>query len=130
LAGRCPATGLWAECSALYRLERAGLAVRVDTARVREEPFVIPGLRLGIGGGELVLYLYADTTARAAVGRRLDPERFVPPDGAITHRGERVVIASVNLLGIMKVSNPRNREIIVNALLGGPPQPVSETPRP
>ena len=26
----CPPTGLWAECSVLYRLERAGLGVKID----------------------------------------------------------------------------------------------------
>jgi len=34
---KCPATGLWAECSALYRLERAGLAPRVDSAATPAE---------------------------------------------------------------------------------------------
>src|SRR3954462_13341719 len=30
-AGACPATGLWAECSILYRLERSGLAPQIDS---------------------------------------------------------------------------------------------------
>src|SRR5262245_40768408 len=34
---RCPATGLWAECSVLYRLERSGLAPHVDSTGAASE---------------------------------------------------------------------------------------------
>lgn len=112
----------------LYRLERAGFGFVRDTAPVSEEPFAIPGSRLAIGGGELLLFIYADSAASHAVRGRLDPERFIPPDGAITHRGERVVLASDNLLAIMKVADPRSRDRIADALLAGPPQPDPRTP--
>src|SRR6476619_3656005 len=36
-SAECPATGLWAECSVLYRLGRAGLALHVDSGESPHE---------------------------------------------------------------------------------------------
>src|SRR5689334_8245190 len=34
---RCPATGQWAECSVLYRLDRSGLAPHIDSTGTASE---------------------------------------------------------------------------------------------
>src|SRR3954470_16059835 len=63
-APSCPATGLWAKCSVLYRLERAGIAPHLDsTGSVEEkllkgrETFVV---KFGLNS-RLEVFLYADS---------------------------------------------------------------------
>src|SRR4051812_27892564 len=37
----CPATGLWAQCSVLYRLDRAGIGPHLDSTEKAEEKALV-----------------------------------------------------------------------------------------
>ena len=125
----CPANGLWARCSAIKSIDRAGLNTHADSAKVvTEESLSIPGFELPISRGKVRFFLYADSNSRRRDQRRLDSTRFVIPPREPGLRGERVLIPSANLLVLMDVANSRNRERIANALMAGPPQPPSKKP--
>src|ERR1700761_3321507 len=75
----CPATGLWAKCSVLYRLDRAGIAPRLDSTLTVEEQalhanssFVV---RFG-ANSKVEVFLYADSMARIADGKKLDRSKL------------------------------------------------------
>jgi hypothetical protein len=120
----CPATGRWAECSVLYRLERAGLAPRVDTSATPTEkslsahPLVV---KIGLTSS-LELFLYADSAARIADAKKLDRTQLVLPGAALTINRERTLIETVNLIGLLTSLNEHQRERVSDALLAGPPQ--------
>jgi hypothetical protein len=120
----CPATGQWAECSALYRLERAGLAPHVDSAATPAEkslaghPLVI---KIGLSSS-LELYLYPDSMARIADAKRLDRTQVIAPGATQTINRERMLIENANLIGLLTSLNEHQRERVADALLAGPPQ--------
>lgn len=119
----CPVTGLWAQCTLLYRLERSGFTVRPESLTdVREPRLAIVGRRLPIGHGEIAYFIYADTASRARDEARLDAAAFISP-ARETGPHDRTLLASQNLLVLMRVLNGAYRERIANAVLGGPPQP-------
>ena len=125
----CPATGLWARCSAIKSIDRAGLNTHADSAKDVTEPRLsIPGFELPISRGQVRFFIYADSNSRRRDQRKLDSAMFVIPPREPGLRGERVLIPSANLLVLMDVANSRNRERIANALMAGPPQPPSKTP--
>src|SRR5690242_8614249 len=69
----CPATGLWARCSAIKAIYRAGLNTHEDSAKVvREPPLSIEGFELPISRGSVRFFLYADSTSRLRDQARLD----------------------------------------------------------
>src|SRR5215831_17372370 len=78
-AGRCPATGAWAECSVIYRLERAGLAPKVDsTAKPEDAALGGQPLLIKIGLNALLeVHVYADSASRVAAAAKLDRSQFV-----------------------------------------------------
>lgn len=125
---RCPATGKWAECSVLYRLERAGLAPHPDSSAKPEEkslgglPMVI---KIGLSA-RLEVFLYSDSTARIADGKKLDRTQLVAPGAAQTIQQERTLIENANLIGLLTSVNNHQRERVSDALLAGPPQPPSQ----
>ena len=127
---RCPATGNWEECSVLYRLERAGLAPHLDsTARPEEKslgglPMVI---KIGMSA-RLEVFLYSDSTARIADGKRLDRTQLVAPGAAQTIQQERTLIENANLIGLLTSVNNHQRERVSDALLAGAPQPPAQPP--
>ncbi len=123
---RCPATGLWAECSVLYRLERSGLAPHVDSTGKAEEK-ALAGRPLLVKFGttsRLEVFLYADSTARIADGQKLDRKTFVDATGQQTLRRERTLIENGNLIGLLSSINDRLRERVSDALTAGAPQPT------
>ena len=123
--GGCPANGSWAECSVIYRLERAGLAPQVDSAAKPNEknlggtPII---LKIGLSA-ELELHLYADSAARVAAVSTLDRSQFVNGTAQQTMKRERTLIESVNLVGFLTSINAHQRERVSDALTAGPPQP-------
>ena len=129
-AGGCPATGAWAACSVIERLERAGLAPQRDSAAIRVEPLTQPGIRVTVGSAELDLFLYADAAARERDERRLDKKQFVEPGEQPTMRREATLIRSANLLAMLRSINDRQRERVADALTAGPPQAAAATPLP
>src|SRR5437867_11420704 len=62
--GSCPATGLWAACSVVIRLDQAGLAPRVAAAAADEPPLTPSGTLVHLGPSDLELYIYIDVAAR------------------------------------------------------------------
>jgi hypothetical protein len=125
----CPATGLWARCSVLKSLERAGLNTHADSAQdVTEPPLAISGFEIPIGRGRIRVFLYADSNSRRRDQAKLDPKAFVSPNREPGIARERTLVPSANLLVLMNVLGSLNRERIANALMAGPPQPPSKRP--
>ena len=120
----CPATGLWAECSAFKALDRAGLAPRRDSSAsaVHVDPLARPGTRILLGGAELDLFIYPSESERARDEARLDKHQFIEASDEPTLRGEPTLIRNVNLLAILRSRNDHQRERVSDALSAGPPQ--------
>jgi len=122
---RCPATGLWAECSVLYRLERSGLAPHVDSTGTASEK-LLTGRALLITFGtssRLEVFLYSDSAARIADAAKLDRTALVGATQQQTLRRERTLIENANLVGLLSSINDRLRERVSDALTAGAPQP-------
>jgi hypothetical protein len=121
----CPADGKWSECSVIYRLERAGLAPKVDSGGKPSEKELggVP-MMMKIGmSAELEVHLFPDSVARAAAVAKLDRTQFVNGTAQQTIRRERTLIESVNLVGLLTSINAHQRERVSDALTAGPPQP-------
>lgn len=119
----CPATGLWAECSVLDRLDRRGLAPRRDSGAVHEDPLTQPGMRVHLGRDEVEIFIYPDSASRKADEAKLDRRRFITPDQEPTLAGERTIIESANLLALLKSQDDHKRERVADDIMSGPPQP-------
>jgi hypothetical protein len=120
----CPQTGLWAECSVLYRLERAGIAPRVDSAATPEEKTLtgrVLMLKIGLSA-QLELHIYADSAARAAASKTLDRSTYVTGTAPQTVKREKTLIESVNVIALLTSINAHQRERVSDALTAGPPQ--------
>jgi hypothetical protein len=123
-SAECPANGAWAECSVMYRLERAGLAPKIDSGAKPEDaklggaPLMI---KIGINA-LLEVHLYPDSTARAAATASLDRTQFVDGTQPQTIKRERTLIESANLVGLLTSLNSHQRERVSDALTAGPPQ--------
>ena len=125
----CLANGLWARCSAIKAIYRAGLNTHADLAKdVTEAPLSITGFELPLARGIVRFFIYADSNSRRRDQMKLDDTRFaIPPREPVFGR-QRALVPSANLLVLMDVSNSQNRERIANAILAGPPQPPSNKP--
>ena len=123
----CPATGMWAACQVVTRLDQSGLAPRVDPAGA-DEPLITPrGTLVHLGPSDLEVYIYIDVAAREKEEARLDKTKYVAFDAPITLKREATVIHSANLLAILHSTNEHQRERVSDAITAGPPQPA---PRP
>jgi len=124
---RCPATGLWAECSVLYRLERSGLAPHIDsTGTANEKSLTGRPLLIKFGtASRLEVFLYSDSTARIADVKKLDRAALVGATDQQTLRRERTLIENANLIGLLSSINDRLRERVSDALTAGAPQPTA-----
>ena len=118
----CPATGQWQLCSILERLERAGLAPRQDSGRVTEAPLSSPGVAIQLGRSELRVFVYADRASRERDQARLDTAKYVSASEALSMRVEPTLIATENVLAILRSRNDHQRERVSDALTAGPPQ--------
>lgn len=121
----CPATGLWAKCSVLYRLDRSGIAPHLDsTAKVEEKALTGRSFVVKIGqNARLEVFLYPDSAARMADGAKLDRRQFVNATAPQTINRERTLIENGNLIGLLTSLNERLRERASDALTAGAPQP-------
>jgi len=107
----------------MLRLDRAGVAPRVTAGEVREEPLRQRGRLVRLGSAELLVFLYADSAARAVDEARLDPKRYIDAYASPTLRGEATLIHSDNLLAILKSRSETQRERVALAITAGPVQP-------
>jgi len=121
--GACPATGNWSECSVFERLDRAGLAPRLDSSLVTEPPLTAKGVLLHLGASELELYFYPDSKARQQEESRLDRTKYVDYASPLSIRQEPTLIHSENLIAILRSRNDHQRERVADAITAGPPQP-------
>jgi hypothetical protein len=121
--GVCPATGNWSECSVFERLDRAGLAPRLDSSVVSEAPLNARGVLLHLGAAELELYFYPDSKTRQQEESRLDRTKYVDYASPLSMRQEPTLIHSVNLIAILHSRNDHQRERVADAITAGPPQP-------
>jgi len=122
--GSCPATGMWAECSILYRLDRSGLVPHVDSsAKPAETALGGQPLMIKIGTtAVLELHLYPDSVARVAAGTTLDRAHLVGATASQTIERERTLIENANVIGLLTSLNSHQRERVSDALMAGPPQ--------
>jgi hypothetical protein len=118
----CPATGAWQLCSVVERLDRAGLAPRQELGRVREAPLSAAGVAIRLGRSELRIFLYADRQARERDQARLDSTKYVPASEPLSMQAEPTLIASENLLAVLRSRSDHQRERVSDALTAGPPQ--------
>jgi len=113
--GECPLTGKWELCSVRDRLEHAGLVPQLRDS-VRPAFASVPGAVYGIGRGELQIFLYPDSAARAQDFARFDATRVQSPGGAPT------LIASNNMAAILLSDNATQVERVRLALTAGLPE--------
>ena len=123
--GGCPATGLWAQCSLIYRLDRAGLSPAIDSgAKPSEKALTGTPLLLKIGrNATLELYVYPDSSARIADGKKLDRTHLISATTQQTIERERTLIESANVIGLLTSLNTHQRERVSDAIMAGAPQP-------
>lgn len=121
----CPPNGAWAECSVIYRLQRAGVAPKIDsTGKPREKALGGTPLLLRIGlSAQLEVHLYPDSAARVAAGATLERAELVNGTASQTIKRERTLIESANLIALLTSINAHQRERVSDALMAGPPQP-------
>ena len=118
----CPATGLWSQCAIVERLDRSGLAPRVDsTVQVDEPPLTARGFLVRIGRSDLEVFLYDDPAARERDQARLDSTRYVPYTEPPTMAQQPTLIASANALAILHSMNSHQRERVGDAITAGAP---------
>lgn len=125
--GPCPATGRWAACSVVERLDRAGLAPRVDSSSATEPPLGPRGTLVRLGTSDLELYIYPDAAARERDQATLNRADYLEYPAPLGVRAQPTVIPSVNLIAILHSRSDHQRERVSDAITAGPPQPP---PRP
>lgn len=125
----CPSTGLWTECSVVYRLDRSGLVPRLDSsAAPTESPLTPKGRLLRVGKSELELYFYPDAASREREQRSLEAAKYVQYPAPVPMTPVPTLITSANLIAILHSRNDHQRERVSDALTAGPPQPPSKRP--
>ena len=117
----CPKSGAWRPCNVLDRLEAAGLAPSARDS-VRHSFLSVPGAVYALGRGELQLFLYPDSAARARDFARFDTMRVQPPDTTVAWPAEASLIQSNNLAAILLSANAAQVERVRLALTAGLPQ--------
>lgn len=126
----CPATGLWAQCAVVERLDRAGLAPRIDSsAAPGEEPLTARGFLVRVGTAELEIYVYPTVEARGRDIARVDTTRYLGYTEAVSMQRLPTLIQSANLIAILHSRNDHLRERVGDALTAGPPQSANRRPQ-
>jgi hypothetical protein len=118
----CPATGLWSQCAIVERLDRSGLAPRVDsTVQAEEPPLTAKGFFVHVGRADLEVFLYESQGARERDQARLDSTRYVQYTQPPTMAQQPTLIASANVLAILHSMNSHQRERVGDAITAGAP---------
>lgn len=121
-AAALPATGLWTEAHLMDRLSRAGVLPRAREGTPPAAPWMTrPPIVLLAGGGEVYVWIYADSTARRAVTDALDPQTGVPPGEISPFAPPMMFVTNNNLAAIIAGGTERNIERITLALQAGLP---------
>lgn len=126
----CPSTGLWAQCAVVDRLDRAGLAPRLDSiAAPTEAPLTARGFLVRVGNSELEIYVYPTVEARRRDIARVDTMRYLGYTEAVSMQQLPTLIQSANLIAILHSRNDHQRERVGDALTAGPPQRAERGPQ-
>jgi hypothetical protein len=117
-------TGLWDADHVEERLDRAGLAPRLDsTAAARQPAFMhVPARVFRVGSAELRVYIYPDSAARARDTDALDPETVAPRTPGtppVSWPATPTLIVSRNLAAILLTNSAQQRERVTLALEAG-----------
>lgn len=106
----------------MERLERSGLAPRVDSVHpATEPPLSATGFVVRVGRGELEVYLYPDAAARARDQAKLDSTKYAGYTAALTMANQPTLIVSGNALAILHSRNDHQRERVGDAITAGAP---------
>lgn len=119
----CPTTGKWSDCAVIERLDRAGLAPRVDTSGATEPPLGPRGTLVRVGTSALELYIYPDASSREREQAKLDRTKYLDYATPQSMREQPTLIFSANLIAILHSRNDHQRERVADAITAGPPQP-------
>lgn len=117
-----PNTGLWSPEHVLERLVRAGVAPRrtedppAGPAWMRVKPVVFAA-----GGGELYVWIYADSVARRAVTDSLDATTAAPAGRSAPFAAPMIFIMQNNLAAVITGGGETNQERVALALQAGLP---------
>lgn len=121
-AAALPATGLWSEAHLMDRLSRAGVLPRAREGTPPDTPWMnAPVIALTAGGGEVYVWIYADSTSRRAVTDRLDPETGAPPGTTSPFAPPMTFVTNNNLAAVITGGREQNIERIMLALQAGLP---------
>jgi len=128
----CELTAPWRWCSVEERLERSGLAPRLQPDSVRHPFLKATGRAYLVGDARLEVFLYSSAVDRAADSRLLDSARVAPLTGsAPVWPAPPTLLLSDNLLAILLSDNGRQIERVTNAITAGlPAAPSATTARP
>ena len=111
----------WRACSALERLEAAGLAPR-ERGVVRQPFFSVEGAAFALGDDdEVQTFVFADSVAAARESDALDSVRVAPPTMLINWRRRPTLMRSANLVAILLSDDDRMIERVSLALGAGLP---------
>jgi len=121
-APACPADGRWSQCAIIERLERSGLAPRLDSTAVPDAPPLAErGVLVHLGRAQLEVYLFADAGARERAAARLDRSRYIEYTANITMDQKPTLIMSGNAIVILHSRSNHQRERVGNAITAGAP---------
>jgi hypothetical protein len=118
-----PSTGLWTEEHLTERLVRAGVAPR----RVTDAPpgpgwMGVPQLLFLAGGGEVHVWIYADSMARRAVTDRLESLTAAPAGETGPYPPPFLLVSQNNLAAVIVGGREANHDRIALALQAGLPR--------
>ncbi|MDQ6886507.1 MAG: hypothetical protein M3068_04345 [Gemmatimonadota bacterium] len=102
----------WNEPEVVKRLAEAGLVVSDSGRRERDPRFHPEGIRLGVSGADLLIFLYPDSRTRARESARIDSASAIalPPE-----RRPRYILVN-NLIAILVTPRELLAERVTNAL--------------
>ena len=117
-----PSTGLWSKEQVLERLVRAGVAPReLADAPAGPEWMGVRPVVFAAGGGEVHVWIYADSTARKAVTDGLDAQTGAPVGAVAPFAAPMVFIVQNNLAAVVTGGSGTNQERVALALQAGVP---------
>lgn len=126
---KCPATGQWSQCAIIERLDRAGLAPRLDSSAVATHPPLAPtGFVVRMSRGDAEVYLYDDEGGRKRDEAKLDRSRFLEYGEPVSMQTVPTLISSGNVLIILNSRNDHQRERVGDAITAGPPGKQTSKP--
>lgn len=102
----------WNEPEVVKRLAEAGLVVADSGRREHDPRFHRDGIRLGVSGAKLLIFIYPDAAARARESARIDSAAVtaLPPE-----RRPRYIVVN-NLIAILITPRELLAERVTNAL--------------